>query len=295
MRFIRPTPITDTVLVSSSVPETDYAAYSAGTTYALAAKVIDAAAHKVYESAQNGNVGHPLTDSAWWIEIGATNRWKMFDQGLGSQTTQLNSIVVQLAPGLANSLALLDIAASSVNITVTEGATTLYDQTFQIGDGTLLDDWFGYFFYEIDSETALSVGDLPIYSGGIVTVTIDAPVTARCGTLVIGRMVDIGKTLVGVQTSIIDYSRKETDVFGNTTVVERSYAKRIAANVFCENNRLDYITAQLAAIRATPVVWIADHTGAYKFLTTYAFVKDWSITIPYADYSEASLTLEGLV
>lgn len=295
MRFIRPTPITDAVLLSSSVPETDYAAYNAGTTYALAARVISTATHKIYESAQAANIGHALTDAAWWVEVGATNRWKMFDQGVGSQTSQAASIVVELAPGLCNSIALLDIAANEVNITVVDGATTLYDETYQIGDATVLADWFEYFFYDIDSETTLSVSDLPVYSGGVVTVTIAAPVTARCGTLAIGRMVEIGDTLMGVQTSIIDYSRKETDAYGNTTVVERSYARRISANVSCLNTRLDYITAQLAAIRATPVVWIGDDTGAYPFLTTYAFVKDWAITIPYPTHSEASLTLEGLV
>jgi hypothetical protein len=295
MKFIRPTPITDAVLVSSSVPENDYAAYSAGTTYALADRVITTATHKIYESAQAGNVGHALTDTAWWIDVGATNRWKMFDTGVGSQTSDADEIVVELAPGLCNSVALLDIAASSVNITVVDGVTTLYDETFQIGDSTVLADWFEYFFYDISSETTLTVADLPVYSGGIVTVTITAPITARCGTLAIGRMVDIGDTLMGVQTSIVDYSRKETDVYGNTTVVERGFARRISANVSCLNTRLDYITSQLAAIRATPVVWVGDNTGLYPFLTTYAFVKDWSVTIPYANHSEAALTLEGLV
>lgn len=295
MKFIRPTPITDAVLVTSSVPETDHAAWNAATAYTAGDRVISTTTHHIYESVQAGNVGHALTDEAWWLDVGAVNRWRMFDQGVGSQTSQAGSIVVTLAPGLINSLALLDIAASTVQIEVVADAVTIYDQTFQIGDSTQLSDWFEYFFEDIASETQLTVVDLPVYSGGAITVTITAPVTAKVGTLAVGKMIDMGSTLTNPRVGIIDYSRKETDAYGNTTVIERSYAKRVEASVMCANGRLDYITNNLAAVRATPVVWIADDLSIYTSLTVYGFVKDWGIVIPYNDYSEAQLTIEGLV
>ena len=295
MKFINPTPITDAILVSSSVPENDYAAYNPATTYALADTVITTATHKIYESLQNANTGHALTDTAWWVELGATNRWKMFDQGVGSQTSQATSIAVVLEPGLVNSLALLDIIAATVQVSVVADSATIYDQTFTIGDDAILFDWYDYFFEDIDPQTELTVVGLPVYSGGQITVTISHPTTAKCGTLAVGRLVDIGETRFGARVGITDYSRKETDIYGNTTVTERSYAKRIDAELIVLNSRLDYVTKKLADVRATPVVWITDDAITYGSMTIYGFYKDWGINVAYPLHSEASLTIEGLV
>lgn len=293
MKFIRPTSITDLNLVSSNVAETDHAAWDSGTTYSLGDTRIKN--HTVWESLQTGNLNHdPETSPTWWLDVGATNRWKMFDQGVGSQTSNAGSIVVVLQPGLIDSLALLDIEAQSVQIEVVADAATIYDETFQLGDGAILNDWFEYFFEDIDPETTLTVVGLPVFSGGQVTVTITAPITARCGTLSVGRMIEMGSTRYGAQVGIIDYSKKETDIYGNTTVLERSYAKRVSCDVIVDNNRIDYVTRQLALVRATPVVWIADN-GKLGSLTVYGFYKDFGINIPYPNHSEASITVEGLV
>jgi hypothetical protein len=50
MKLIEPIPITDAVLSSSNVAETDYPAWSAATAYALGNRVILTALHKIYEA-----------------------------------------------------------------------------------------------------------------------------------------------------------------------------------------------------------------------------------------------------
>jgi len=297
MKFINTTPVTDAILISSSVAENDYAAWSGASTYAPGDRVIvTTGAHKIYESAQAANTNHnPVgDDGTWWFEVTATNRWKMFDQGVGTQTEAADEIVVVLEPGLCNALALLDVAGNSARIQVVAESVTIFDETYSIGDSTILGDWFEYFFEDISQTSNLNVVGLPVFGGGQITVTISAPVTARCGTLAVGRMIDIGKTRAGARVGIIDYSRKETDQWGNTTVVERAYARRVEAEVIVENARIDYITTQLASVRAKPCVWIADGTGTYGSMTIYGFYKDWGINIPYPNISEASITIEGL-
>ena len=44
-------------------------------------------------------------------------------------------------------------------------------------------------------------------------------------------MYDMGRTREKPEVSIIDYSKKNTNDFGVTTVVERGYSKRIVADV----------------------------------------------------------------
>jgi hypothetical protein len=101
MKYIKPTPITDTEFISSTRAENDHAAWSAATTYALAARVISTATHRIYESVQAGNLNHALTDVAWWIDIGPTNRWAMFDTVVGSITSQATPLTVVPALALA--------------------------------------------------------------------------------------------------------------------------------------------------------------------------------------------------
>ena len=73
-----PVEITDTVLHSTTVAETDYSAWSNGTTYSIGNKVIRG--HRIYESAQNSNLNKDPTDinnrtgsTIWWIDVSATN------------------------------------------------------------------------------------------------------------------------------------------------------------------------------------------------------------------------------
>jgi hypothetical protein len=135
MNIIRPSTITADKLHSSTVPETDYAEYAAGTTYADGDKVIVAASHKIYESLQDGNVGHAVTDTAWWLDCGYTNRWKSFDQKVTSQSSQASEMTWVFELGTyVDSLSMHNLDASEAQIIVADQAEDL------ITNG---DDWTG--------------------------------------------------------------------------------------------------------------------------------------------------------
>ena len=299
MKFLAPLTIADAMLISSTVAETDYAAWNAATAYTLGQRCIrtTATTHKIYERIVAGTTATaPESDTTNWVEIGPTNRWKMFDQSVGSVTSKATSIVVVLASGeVTDSLALLDVSASSVRVVMADGAAgpTVFDETYDMGDTATLIDWYDYFFAPIELQTELIVETLPPYSSGRITVTVTAPTTAEVGTMALGTMVELGSTRMGTGLGIIDYSRKETDAYGVTSVVERSYAKRMDVPVLVERTRMNFVTRSLAAARAVPCVWIA--SDLYSSLIIYGFYKDWSLNIPYPDYSEMNLTVEGLV
>lgn len=295
--YINPVTIDDTVFVSSTRAETDYSAWSAATTYAANDKCIKASTHRIYQSIAGGNLNHdPALDTTatYWLDIGPTNRWAMFDRTVGSITSQATPLTVVLAPGIVDSIALLDVAATSVHITMTDGGggSTVYDKTVDMTDMAILLDWWGYFFDPILPKDTLTANDLPPYSTGQITVAITAAATAQCGTLVVGNNVEIGTLRPGAGLGIIDYSRKETDQWGVTSVTERAYAKRFDLDVMVDAVKVDYVAKKLAEIRATPVVWIGD--DIYASLVALGFYKDWSITIAYPTLAEARLTIEGL-
>lgn len=272
-RALRPVTIDDTVLTASTVPETDHAAWDAGTNYFIADRVIRA--HAIYESLTDLNVGHdPVTDTANWFFVGATNRWAMFDQALGSVTSKAGGFSVTLtAPAAVTALAVLDATAASIRVQAPG-----YDQTKAISAGTA------------GNATFL---DLAVASGAAITVTV-APLgdgTAQVGTLLLGTIDPFGVTETSPTIGITDYSVKTTDDFGNTTPVERAWAKRMVLRSLLASSAIDNVMRRVATLRAIPTLWIAD--DAFSSLSVYGFFKDFTVTLG-ATASTASITIEGL-
>ena len=296
MKLIRPTTLTDAMLTSSTAAENDYAVWSSSTAYAVGARVILTSTHRKYEALAASTGVNPASDPTKWLDLGPTNRWAMFDARVGTATTRIGSLQVVLAPGAADGLALMDTDAESVSVTLSVGGSVIYSksQSFNIG-GTAIDTWFSWFFEPLGRKTGMLFLDVPVYESGVLTLTLtrDNPAdTVSCGTLLAGRQFDIGDTEHGVDLGIIDYSRKETDQFGVTSVVERAFAKRMSARVVMQTSAVDDVHRTLASIRATPVLWIGSES--FESLTVFGFYKEFSIDLAYPTLSYCSLTIEGL-
>ncbi|WP_296221322.1 hypothetical protein [uncultured Sphingomonas sp.] len=265
-RLLQPAAITDAVLVSSSVPEDPAPAWSAGTTYSAGAIV--ARAHRRFESLVANNKGNdPSANGPGWIDIGPTNRWAMFDDALGTETSAAGAIVVQLNAGAATGLALLDVRAATVRVQASG-----YDRTQQVGAG------------------AITFLDLPGIAG-TVTVTIAGAGTVAVGTLLVGELVGLGITEAAPTAGITDFSRKEVDDFGEVTIVQRAWAKRMSARALIRTDAVDLVANRIASVRARPSLWIG-HTGIDS-LTLFGFFKDFSIEVGDS-LSKLSLSIEGL-
>ena len=126
MKIIKPHPITDSMLVSSSVAENDYPAWVSGTTYALGARVIRASVHKVFERlvAGAGTVAPELdtTSPAVWMDIGPTKKWAPFDNVVGTLATGASPLKYTLRTGFTDSLALFELTGRYVDVVMKDGA-----------------------------------------------------------------------------------------------------------------------------------------------------------------------------
>lgn len=297
MKIIRPVTVTDAVFGSSTVPESE-PVWVAGTTYALndvARGDTSETAHKMFLSVQGANVGHPVTDPLWWIEMGPTNRWAMFDGSNTTQTVQANEIEVVLnTTTRIDSVALLNIEAATARVQMSAaGDGVVYDETFNLVSDSGIIDWYGYFFEPISRKTDLIVTGLPPYAAAQVTVTLsgeDSPV--RAGTLVIGLAKQIGDTAMGASVGIQDYSRKEQNRFGDFILVERAYSKRANFTVWVPRGFTDELQRLLASYRAVPIVYV----GSEDFGSTviFGFYRDFSVSIDYPTHSICSLEILGL-
>jgi hypothetical protein len=296
MKIIRPITVDAGVLTSSTATESA-AAYSGGTTYAAGAVV--ASANHTWESLQASNTGHTpgaAGSELWWLDLGSDNKWAMFDGIVQSQTVRANSITVVLTPaGLVDTIALLNVSAASIQIVQTDAVEgVVYDQTYGLVSDSGITDWYAYFFEPIVREADLVVSDLRPYIGSPITVTItDTGLDAAVGALIIGAQLDLGGTQWSVQVGIDDYSVKKTDDFGNVTIVERAFNRRMRCQVWVQRGRVNVIQNILAAYRATPLLFIGSVDDPAT--TVYGFYSSFNQVISYPEVAVLDLDIKGLV
>jgi hypothetical protein len=297
MLLIRPATIDDAALVSSNVAESE-PAYNPATTYAKDAVVrgnTTPTAHRLFESLVASNTGNALTDNTKWLEIGATNRWRMFDTIVDTQTERAESIAVELTtPGRVDSVAVLNCSASAVQVVMTDPVEgVVFDETIPLVSPSGITDWYAYFFEPIERLTDKVITGLPPYAGAEIAVTLLAPgSTAMCGALVIGQSKDIGDAQYGATVGIKDFSRKEQNDFGDYTIVERAFSKRVNFTIWMPAGNTDQVQNLLATYRATPIVYVGSE--AYGSTVVFGFYRDFNIELSGPVHSMCSIEIEGL-
>lgn len=151
----------------------------------------------------------------------------------------------------------------------------------------------GYLYDPIVRKTDLVLTDLPRYASARIRVTIKQPGgTAKCGSCVVGLTRDIGEMQWAPEIRILDYSRKETNEFGDTVLVKRKNAKMISCELFIDNADVDEIRRLLSTYTAIALVWIGSEE--YSSTIIYGFFRDLRIVLTSPAGSNVSLDLEEL-
>ncbi len=241
----------------------------------------------------------PSSNPAVWLDAGSTNRWKMFDKSVQSQTTNADSIQLTLTnTTIINTMAFLNVDAASITVSMSHpSAGLLYEKTIYLTSYLGVYDWYTYFFSPIDKQTDAIFDNLPKYNGMTINVVIDkAGGTAACGVCLVGYGRDISSTGLGVEhgakIGIDDYSIKSRDDFGNYTIVQRAFNRRTDFQIVINSTDVDAIVNLLSSYRATPILYIGG--SKYKSTVVYGFYKNFEIDIAYPTVSYCSIQLEGL-
>lgn len=301
MRIIQPIPVTPAILTSSNVPETDATAWTAGTYTLGTTRMYD---HRVYEVIVSSTTDRPdigaVATPPTWLDLGATNRYKMFDQIISTQTSA--AIVdwgfeVVVTPGtIINALALFGME-DVLNVTVEmtdpiEGV--VYSETVSLIDNSEVTDWYAYFFSDIIYSGDAIFDDLPSYGTASLSVTFEGTtgVGSSVGEMVIGKTKDLGVTNFGTSVSIQDYSIKSRDDFGNVVITQRAFSKRADFDVTVDTSKVSAVQNALAAIRTVPTVFIGDPDRPETVV--YGFYKSFNIVLSSPSISDCTIEVEGL-
>lgn len=294
MKVIKPIAFTPSMLVSSNAVES-HAAYNAGTSYSKD-NIVDYGTH-LYQSLVNNNLGNtPSTSPLYWLDIGPDNTHAMFDNQISTSTISTTPLNVVFKPGIFNSLALLGLVGNQLVITVRDGTggPVIYSATFAL-DGTIISDWYQYFFEPFVQKSEVVMTDIPPFSNSEVTIVLTGGSTVQIGLCSFGTFYFLGDAEYGANVGITDYSRKDTDDFGVTTFVQRAYSKRMSARLMLDTAQINRIQRILADIRATPSLWIGADGDDYLPTLMYGYYRDFSIDIAYQNKSFCSLEIEGLI
>ena len=261
--------------------------------------------HKVYESLSAGNVGNyppldVLETTPKWLEVSATNRWKAFDNKVGTQTSQATSITYKITPGeVFDSIAFLNLDAVTVQIVLTDPVEgEVYNETSDLISTVItgssgIYDWYSYFFSSQFRLTDSVKFDIPPYLNAVLDITITyTGGTAKVGGIILGVQSTLGTTQYSPSIGIHDYSIKEQDTFGVWSITERAFSKKMTCDVLIESVSIANVQNILALYRATPLVWVGDEDLSY--LIVYGFYKDFSIVIGYPTFAICSIEIEGL-
>jgi hypothetical protein len=217
------------------------------------------------------------------VEAFSSNSWSAISVGFGTST--FNYIYYSQIHD-----SLLLVGNNSAFIT-----SNIIYYSYKDLNTTLISNWYEYFFKEDDNLTELVFENIPVYTTTTTTVGIYDSTKTKVGVNVLGNIYSLGVTQYGAGAGIIDYSKKETDEFGNTTFTRRAFSKRMNVNIIFPSGDLKRIQKLLSEIRATPCVWVGTNDSTYSPLVMYGFYRDFNLEIPYPEYSYCSLQVEGLI
>ena len=295
MKVIKSITTTDAILTASNIPENEYPMWVGGTSYVAEAKVIYQ--HKIYEAIlANSSTTTPDVDQTNWLSLGATNRWRMFDNTITSVSGQTGGIQFSLTPyQTVTAISFLNVNASSVRVVMTDPTVgVVYDETKNLRGDNAVTDYFSYFFAPLVSLTnisTLSFLDLPVYPTATITVYIESGASyVEVGEVTYGVLSTIGRTNYGTSIGITSYSRKVTDEFGTTTVVKRKNSKYADFDVDIDTNRLGFVQKLMSDIDSVPCLYIGNEE--FEELIVYGFYSDFKATISFPTHSKCTLKVE---
>lgn len=296
MKVIKPTQISPASIVSNSLQETE-AAWNSSTNYVAGNRVVDGY-EGIYQALEDNINKQPSLNATEWEYVYPANRWALFDNEIFTPSVGQQQIDVTFATGNMQGLALLNLNAGSVTVTVTSGLNgpVIYTSTQNLVG--VVYDWYQYFFFDPETQKISALfADMPtIYTNTYTRVVISGTTNVSVGSIVAGRLVTLGSAEQGFTTGIQDYSVKETDEFGQTIFVRRNFSKRMSGRVLVNNADLNRVQRVLYDLRAVPAVWIASQNpNLEEALVVFGYYKDFSTDISYPNYSYCSLDIEGLI
>ncbi len=288
-------------------------AYNAGTTYADGDVCYSTTNHRCYESLSAGNIGNalpvlPETETVYWIDVGPTNKYAMFDFSRNTQTVGASPLTVVIAPGeRVNTVGLAGLVGNQIQISATsvQGGGTVYPNALSESLTGIFDlntrevnDGYDYCFEPFTTLPSMAVFDIPPFSDIIITVTITSDSgNAKCGALVVGTYIYLGDVQYGATNDGLNFSTVTRDTFGNATLIPRRTLPKTDQKLVVDSARVNKCKEARVLLNALPAFWtgLDDNTSSwFDMLTIMGIYTQFQIGAVIESCAEVNLSLEEI-
>ena len=322
MQIIAPSYINDATLISSDIPNVtpNTTEWDSTTSYMMGWRVsvnyesdgITPGVHRIYECLWTPNLNLYPPDNlsvtgghVYWQLVSATERWKLFDMivapdranasgnvvgskwdadtmwelGTVWDSATYSSMQITVEPGVIDAVSLLNVDAESIDVVVNDPISgEVYAETKVPSTNTYCNVIFE---------------DIPSYPNATVTAIIrNRTEDVNVGEIVYGKVKTLGKALYGVNVGLTDYSVKQVSAFGEFSILERAFSKRIDCNFTMTLAAHSGVMRILENYRSTPLVWII--SSSYSTTLIYGYYRDFSMSLPNPTLANCALSIEGL-
>lgn len=306
MNILIPTPITDAMLVSSTIAEPSAAetAWVSGTNYVVGDVRIRTTTHRRYEAqaAITGSTTPPEDDPTRWLDVGPTDRWALFDSEVSTQSRITTPLSYVLRPGFFNAIGLAGLDGALLTITVKDapGGTVVDTRTLDLTEPPL--DWYDWAFGRINALSKVVVDGFVPYPDAEVTLTITAAtgVSVGAGMLLLGDFVPLagqgpfGGVQQGASAEPITYSYIATDEFGTTSIKRRKATTDLRCEVVMPRSEADNAVAVLQRVLDVPAFFVPAQAPGYSGLIVFG-LGGGSVRYDSFNVAIASVFVKGMI
>lgn len=291
----------------AEIAEDPAPAWSSSTTYAAGARVYLPSTHRVYESVKAGNVGNnpalPANQynaagvATWWIDIGTTNKYAMFDGLVSTPTSASSPLVITVRPGAFNGFALFGIDADAYSVEVRDmpDGEVIYSEPLTSLDGTTPADYYEYFFDPFKPlRQIIRNGIMPYGQSQIKLTLVKGSGDVKLGMFAIGDLRPVGIPQRDVSVEPQDFSYFKQDAFGNATVQKRANATGMSITTKMDKDDAGAALDTIKEVLGTPVVVVGSEAPGFEWLTVFGLVSGRMSPSDYP-FATLNITVKGFI
>lgn len=290
-----------------ALPEDNSPVWLASATYAEGDRVHLPGTHRVYESVKAGNTGkdpsQPMNQysaagiATWWIDLGTTNKYAMFDSLVSTPSSAPSPLEITILPGAFNGFALFGLDADSYTVDVIDTASgaTIYSEPNTALDAADISDYYEYFFARSKPQRQLIRTGIEPYAAAQIKLTLfKATGDVKLGMFAIGDLRPVGIPQRDVSVEPQDFSYFKQDAFGNSTVQKRANATGMSITTKMDKADAGAVLDIVKSVLGSPVVVIGSEAPGFAWLTVFGLV---SARMSPADFPFATLniTVKGFI
>lgn len=302
-----PTKITDAMYVSATangvaLAEDTNPAWSSGTTYTIGQRVYVASTHTVYESVKDGNLNKDPTLAAnrqtatgvpvWWVEIGGTNKWAMFDDLISTQTSGASPLVITLRPGAFNGYSIYGLDGDSYSVVVKDapGGNVIYTTGTDVPlEGSMPADYYEYFFLPFKPLTQVSDNDIQPYGSAEIILTVKKSTgPAKIGLFAVGDLRPLGVPEKNSSVEPKTYSGIGEDIEGRPKIIRRPSAVMLSMQIKVPLEEADSVVQTIQDLLDVPVSFVGSKAALHAKLSTFGLISG---RMDYSTYPDRTLTV----